>query len=162
MKKYSLITIALFIVSALFVSNVYSSSWQNKMRFWGSSKQVLTPQTGQLEIPLADINDGKAHHFQVKAGDGTMVTFFTLKSRDGVIRAAIDACDVCYRSGKGYLQDGDFMVCQNCGMRFASNKINVIKGGCNPAPLERKVEGKNLVIAMADINTNSWYCKYKR
>lgn len=162
MKKYSLITIALLIVSALFVSNVYSSSWQNKMRFWGGGDQVLTPQNGKLEIPIADINDGKAHHFKVKAGDGTMVTFFTLKSRDGVIRAAIDACDVCYRSGKGYVQNGDFMVCTNCGQRFASNKINIIKGGCNPAPLDRIVQGEKLVIAMADINVNSWYCKFKR
>jgi hypothetical protein len=23
------------------------------------------------------------------------------------------------------------MVCKNCGQKFASNKINVIKGGCN-------------------------------
>ncbi len=162
MKKYSLIAIAVFIVSAIFVSNVNSSSWSNRMMFWGSRVKVLTPQNGKIEIPVADINDGKARHFKVKAGDGTMVTFFTLKSRDGVIRAAIDACDVCYRSGKGYVQNGDFMICTNCGQRFASNKINVIRGGCNPAPLDRYVQGDKLVIAMADINVNSWYCKFRQ
>ena len=29
------------------------------------------------------------------------------------------------------------MVCNNCGQKFSSDLINEIKGGCNPAPLER-------------------------
>ncbi|MBW1797764.1 MAG: DUF2318 domain-containing protein, partial [Deltaproteobacteria bacterium] len=68
----------------------------------------------------------------------------------------------CYRSGKGYVQEGDFMVCTNCGRKFASTRINEVKGGCNPAPLKRKINGKDLVIEMKDINANSWYCKYKK
>ncbi len=128
----------------------------------GKSGGLITPVNGKLEIPISGINDGKAHHFQAKASDGTMVTFFVLKSADGVIRAAIDACDVCYRSGLGYYQEGDFMVCRNCGQKFASNKINVIKGGCNPAPLNRIVVGDKLVIEMKDIDMNSWYMKYRQ
>lgn len=121
----------------------------------------LKPVAGELQIPVTAVSDGKAHHYQVKADDGTMVTFFVLKSRDGIIRAAIDACDVCYKAGKGYYQDGDFMVCVNCGQRFASNRINVVKGGCNPAPLNRVVKGDKLVISMGDINANRWYMKYR-
>ena len=128
----------------------------------GKSGGLLTPANGKIEIPVASVNDGKAHHFQVKADDGLMITFFVLKSADGVIRAAIDACEVCYRSGLGYYQEGDKMVCKNCGQKFASNKINVIKGGCNPAPLNRAVVGDKLVIQMRDINMNSWYMKYRQ
>jgi len=127
----------------------------------GLKAKTLTPEKGVLTIPTKKINDGKAHYFKVKSDTGTKVTFFVLKSSDGVIRAAIDACDVCYRSGKGYVQDGDYMVCTNCGRKFASNRINDVKGGCNPAPLNRKIVGSNLVISMADINKNSWYCEYK-
>ena len=123
---------------------------------------LLTPTNGTLEIPVAKISDGKAHHFQVKSTDGTMVTFFVLKSADGVLRAAIDSCDVCYRSGLGYYQDGDNMICKNCGQKFASNKINEIKGGCNPAPLNRSVTADKLVIQMKDIDQNSWYMKYRK
>lgn len=126
-----------------------------------SGPTAITPTNGELLIPLAAVSDGQAHHYKVKADDGTMVTFFVLKSKDGVIRAAIDACDVCYKAGKGYYQEGDFMVCENCGQRFASNRINVIKGGCNPAPLERTVSGDKLVIAMKDINANTWYMKFR-
>jgi len=157
-KKTALIVYTILIISMLITVNSFAFS----MWGWGSGPQTLTPTKNVLTIPIADINDGEAHHFRVQADDGTMVTFFTLKSRDGIIRAAIDSCDVCYKSGKGYFQKDDFMVCENCGQQFASNKINVIQGGCNPAPLRRQVVGDNLVISMTDINANVWYMKYRQ
>ena len=130
--------------------------------FLGGKFKKLKPEDGQLSIPVKNVNDGKAQYFKAKAGDGIMVSFFVIKSQDGIIRAAIDSCDVCYRSGKGYVQDGNVMVCTNCGRRFATDRINEVKGGCNPAPLNREIKGDNLVISMNDINTNSWYCKFKK
>ena len=155
-KNFKLTAILLLLI-AVVLSGCSSSSSSA-----GKSGGQITPANGKLEIPVASVNDGKAHHFQVKAEDGTMVTFFVLKSADGILRAAIDACDVCYRSGLGYYKDGDNMVCKNCGQKFASNKINVIKGGCNPAPLNRTVIGDKLVINMRDIVMNSWYMKYRQ
>jgi uncharacterized membrane protein len=158
-RKFSLLpAILLLFLSALIFSGCSGSTASNGNLTGG----LITPTDGKLEIPVAGISDGKAHHFQVKADDGNIVTFFVLKSADGVLRAAIDACDVCYRSGLGYYQEGDKMVCKNCGQKFASNKINVIKGGCNPAPLNRTVEEDKLVIQMRDINMNSWYMKYRQ
>ncbi len=156
-KNWSLITLIILLVTGLSITACSGSAPSG-----GISGGQITPTNGKLEIPVAGISDGKAHHFQVKSEDGTMVTFFVLKSADGVLRAAIDSCDVCYRSGLGYYQEGDNMICKNCGQKFSSNKINVIKGGCNPAPLERTVVGDKLVINMRDINMNSWYMKYRQ
>ena len=72
-------------------------------------------------------------------------------ARDGVIRAAFDACDVCWPENKGYSQKGDFMVCNNCGKKFSSVRINEVQGGCNPAPLNRKVENSSVVLQAADL-----------
>ena len=155
-KNFKLTTILLLLI-AVVLSGCSGSSTSA-----GKSGGLITATNGKLEIPVAEVSDGKAHHFQVKSDDGTMITFFVLKSADGVLRAAIDACDVCYRSGLGYYQEGDNMVCKNCGQKFASNKINVIKGGCNPAPLNRTVIGDKLVIQMRDVNMNSWYMKYRQ
>jgi uncharacterized membrane protein len=131
--------------------------------FWGKTKtETLTPREGLIEIPVSEVNDGAAHFYKVKADDGIVVSFFVVKSQDNVIHAAINACDVCYREGKGYKQNGDYMVCQNCGRRFPMDRINVVSGGCNPAPLERQVTGDRVVISMKDINKNSWYSKYDR
>lgn len=130
--------------------------------FFGNKFKYLEPENGNLYIPIKEISNGKAHYFETKAEDGVMTKFFVVKSHDGIIRAAIDACDVCYKTGKGYVQQGNVMVCTNCGRKFATDRINEVKGGCNPAPLLRKIDGKNLVVSMKDINANSWYCKYKK
>ncbi|MDD5723924.1 MAG: DUF2318 domain-containing protein [Syntrophales bacterium] len=155
MKKILLSVVAVSIV-ALFSFQFTADA------FFSPSVKSLSPKNGSLMLPISQFDDGKAHYFTVKADDGILVTFFALKSRDGVIRTAIDACDVCYRAGKGYSQEGDYMICGNCGMSFSSERINVAKGGCNPAPLIRTIKDGNLVISMNDINTNSWYCKYKK
>jgi uncharacterized membrane protein len=117
--------------------------------------QVVEAVNGAVKIPIAEINDGKAHHY---AFDGSRrVNFFVMRSSDGVYRAAFDACDVCFREKKGYRQEGDLMVCNNCGQVFPSEKINVLKGGCNPAPLTRTVEGDYLVLKSKDIDEGSFY-----
>ena len=79
---------------------------------------------------------------------------------DGVIRAAFDACDVCWPAGKGYVQEGDQMICRNCGRRFDSVRINEVKGGCNPAPLQRRIQGDTLVITVNDIRSGMRYFNF--
>ena len=127
----------------------------------GKSSQTFA-KTDEVIHPVKLFEDGKARHFQWQTGDGTLIKYFVLKSSDGVIRAAFDACDVCWRSGKGYFQEGDNMVCRNCGRRFASVKVNEVKGGCNPAPLMRKVEGENLVIQAKDILEGRQYFDFHK
>ncbi len=122
---------------------------------FGSHKSVKAVN-GDVYIPVKSVNDGNAHHFKYDGG-GVKVKFFVVKSRDGIIRAAFDACDVCFPAGKGYTQDGDFMICNNCGRRFHATRINVEKGGCNPAPLNRKIAGDQLVIRADDIIAGGRY-----
>ena len=111
---------------------------------------------GEVRIDLADVSNGQAHYFSFDAPKGE-IKFFVVKSVDGIMRAAFDACDVCYKSKKGYRQQGDMMVCNNCNMEFRTDKINHVKGGCNPAPLSRRIEGQQLVISSQDIISGAWY-----
>jgi uncharacterized membrane protein len=114
-----------------------------------------------VSMPMSTFDDGKAHYFQLKSGDIT-VRYFVVKSADGAVRAAFDACDVCWPAGKGYAQDGEFMVCRNCGQRFHTTKVNEVKGGCNPAPLERRVENGMLLIRVGDILEGKTYFDFSR
>ena len=115
-----------------------------------------------VTYPVELFADGKARHFSYKADDAITIQYFVLKSSDGVIRAAFDACDVCWPSGKGYQQSGDVMVCRNCGRKFASIKVNEVKGGCNPAPLNRKVEDGKVVLQINDILTGKQYFNFSK
>ena len=133
--------------------------------FSGSGSQVsaIATQTSsgasQITYQVALFDDGKARHYAFNDGDMT-IKYFILKSSDGVIRAAFDACDVCWSAGKGYFQEGDNMVCRNCGRRFASVLVNEVKGGCNPAPLNRRIDEDKLVLDVADIREGRQYFNF--
>ena len=114
-----------------------------------------------VKIPLKALDSGKALLLSLES-DGRPLYYFALKSRDGAYRAALDACDVCFQSNRGYRQEGDLMVCNNCGQTFPSNRIGEVKGGCNPHPLARRIEGQYLVIGKADIVARKDYFARKR
>ena len=111
----------------------------------------------EVIYPVKTFQNGDARFYSYPAGNGVTIKYFVLKSSDGVIRAAFDACDVCFAEGKGYTQKGDFMVCNNCGRRFSSVRINEVQGGCNPAPLTREIKGDKVVLKVKDILEGKQY-----
>ena len=111
---------------------------------------------GAYRLPAALFDDGVARTYTHEA-NGKSIQFFVLKSSDGVVRAAFNACDVCYLDKQGYRQEGDEMVCNACGQRFPSELINEVRGGCNPSPLERSIEGSDVVIRVDDILAGANY-----
>lgn len=117
---------------------------------------LAVAENGQVRLPLSTFDDYKAHYYTFMH-EGNSIEFFVLKSKDGTVRAAFNACDVCYAAKKGYTQDGDYMICNNCGRRFPADQINVVQGGCNPSPLDRSVEGDTLIIEEADILAGMGY-----
>ncbi len=130
--------------------------------FCSIAVSALPAPATQIIYPEKTFTDGKAHHFTYKTDDGVTIRYFIIKSSDGVIRAAFDACDVCWPENKGYTQQGDVMVCNNCGRRFPSARINEVHGGCNPAPLKRKVEQGIVIIQVADILQGKRYFDFRR
>lgn len=117
---------------------------------------VQVADDGAIRWPMNTFDDGQAHYYSFVDGNRS-IDFFILKSSDGVVRAAFDACDVCFPARRGYRQQGDLMICNNCGQQFPSVKINEVRGGCNPAPLERAVDGTDLVIHGTDITAGAGY-----
>jgi uncharacterized membrane protein len=120
----------------------------------GTAQAAVTPVTtgNEVTFPESAFVDGKAKFFEYKTSDGKKVKYFIIKSSDGVIRSAFDACDVCYESRKGYVQEDDFMVCRNCGRRFQSTKVNVVTGGCNPSALTRTLKDGKVIIPVQALN----------
>ena len=117
---------------------------------------LVAAENGSVNFALNTFDDYGAHYYTYMHGEQP-IEFFVLKSQDGVVRAAFNACDVCFAAGMGYTQDGDVMVCNNCGRRFPADQINVLQGGCNPSPLQRSVQGNDLIIQAADIANGLGY-----
>jgi uncharacterized membrane protein len=126
------------------------------------AKAAGVVSTGEvLKIPLTALDSGKALFLAAEL-DGRQFHYFAMRSSDGAYRAAFDACDVCFRANRGYRQEGDLMVCNQCGQAFPGTKINEVKGGCNPVPLARQVMGRYLVIQKADLAAGARYFPSKR
>lgn len=110
---------------------------------------------GLVSIPLLEItNEAKWYEYDFS---GNKTRFFTIKASDGTIKTAFDACDVCYTEKKGYRQEGDYMVCNNCGNRYPIDGLgaeNKTPGGCWPGYLPNALEGDNLVIKKSDLENN--------
>lgn len=102
-----------------------------------------------IRVPLKDVSD-KALFKKVDI-DGVTVQFFLIKAPDGTVRSALNACEACYPEKKGYRQEGEMMVCDNCGQKFAPSRIGMQKGGCNPHPIANTVEGGDVVISRAEL-----------
>ena len=114
-----------------------------------SKETTLEIKDGAVSLPVSGVR-AKASFYKVKV-DGTDVIFFALLDSAGKVRVALDACDSCWQSGKGYKQDGDSMICQNCGMAFHSDRISMRKGGCNPHPVSYSLSGDAVVIPAAEL-----------
>ena len=116
-------------------------------------RAVHAASGADLVVAEGAFDDGRARFYSYTTGAGQAIRFFVMKSADGVVRAAMDACTVCYRQRLGYRQEGDQMVCNKCGQAFASNRINEVTGGCNPIPLDREVIGNQVIVRAAALET---------
>lgn len=112
---------------------------------------------GTVTLPVAKLADGKAHFYKIEDG-GKELAFFAVKSADGSIKTAFDACDACYKSKKGYEQQGDKMNCKNCNQKFAINRLGPnATGGCNPGYLPHQVKGNTISITVNDLKDGARY-----
>ncbi|MDR2770653.1 MAG: DUF2318 domain-containing protein [Clostridiales Family XIII bacterium] len=102
-----------------------------------------------LVIPLSEVST-TARFYPVEIA-GTLLEVIAVEAPDGTVRTAFNTCQVCYDSGRGYYeQDGDVLVCQNCGNRFRMDQVEVQSGGCNPVPIfpqNKTVSDENITIS---------------
>ena len=107
-----------------------------------SSAAELAIADGIARIPVSTVNDGMLHRFAVKS-DGVTVRIIAIRRPDQSIVIAFDACEIC--GSQGYYQKGPNVICKNCASAINIPTIGQ-QGGCNPIPLESKVDGDQIVI----------------
>ncbi len=108
----------------------------------------------------------EAAFYPYQSGE-TYMEVIAIRASDGTVRTAFNTCQVCFDSGRGfYKQDGDVLVCQNCGNRFTIDQIEVVKGGCNPVPIfeNDKTETDDQVIITDEVmaDYSALFGKWKR
>jgi YHS domain-containing protein len=77
-----------------------------------------------------------------------LVRFLAMKTADGKIQTALDACEIC--GSFGYGQEGKNLVCLNCAAEINPLTMGA-GGGCNPIPLPSEVTNNVLCIAAGEL-----------
>ncbi len=149
-KKILILALCLFLIVAFFTKGfgLFKSN---------STDQPTTNADGFVNIPLSGVTNN-AKWYEYDSG-GKTIKFFIVKAGDGSVKTAFDACDVCYRYKKGYKQEGDYMICNNCGNRYPISGLgteNKIPGGCWPGYLSSVIKGDNVIVKKSDLEDNQW------
>lgn len=121
-----------------------------------SHTEAVKNEGGVVRIPVASVVDGKAHFYSY-ASNGKTISFFVMKTADGSIQTAYDACMACNHAKLGYRQEGELVACNNCGMGFKPSDIGKETGGCNPIALNKTVDGQMIVVKVSDIEAGAQY-----
>lgn len=110
----------------------------------------VVAEDGRVRLPLAEVGDGGVHFFTYVAAGGEPVTFLVRTDGDGVVRTHLDACFSCYRYRRGFVVEGERIVCRACRYAYdlAEAEWHYI-GACAPIPLPSSVRGGELVIERA-------------
>jgi high-affinity iron transporter len=105
----------------------------------------LVARDGQVRIPLSELSDSSLHFYTAEV-NGAVIRFLVIHKSDGDYGTALDACEICGTAG--YRQEGQNVVCRNCGAAIYIPTIGV-SGGCNPIGVKSKVEGGDVVVDLA-------------
>lgn len=108
----------------------------------------------------------KAKFYPVKIGTTTMEVF-AVKASDGTLRVALNTCQVCFSSGRGfYTQVGEEFICNNCSNRFHTDQIGSTRYGCNPIPVPKESiedNGEYLTISQVFLEKSTpYFTRWKR
>jgi uncharacterized membrane protein len=147
--------VALALIAAVTVGVVVATGGESAAPAPDAAKAAPV-DGGRVTVPVAELAGGTAKFYSADVA-GTSVGYFLVQDPGGEVRTAFDACDVCYPAKKGYAQDGDVMVCNNCGRRFPIEGIGTVEGGCNPSPLEAKVKADQVVITADSLAEGARY-----
>ena len=103
----------------------------------GGFRDAVLDDNGDIVIQEADITKN-ASYINYDAG-GVTVQFLAVRAGDSV-RLAYNTCQSCSPSPRAYfVQDGDKLICQNCGQTFAAENVGQGGYGCNPAAVPNVV-----------------------
>lgn len=141
MKKRKFISFLFIFILLLFTQGCTSSDNDS---LYNKREELVKDE---VKIKVEEVNE-IAKFYPVMVDDIKM-EIIAVRATDGTVRIAFNACQVCADSGKGhYVQEGQYLICQNCGTKFSVDQIGLIKGGCNPAPIstEEKYEEEGFII----------------
>lgn len=110
-----------------------------------SPAKTLIAKDNQVRIPLSELTDSSLHFYTADVNN-SVIRFLVIQKQNGDYAAALDACQICGTAG--YRQEGQTVICRNCGASIYIPSIGQ-SGGCNPISVTSRVEGGEVIVDLS-------------
>lgn len=144
-RRQRLWSFAAAILCVLVVLSLTAESVYTRAMDAPAKAVTLAAQNGQVRVPLSELTDSSLH-FYTAGVNGTTIRFLIIHRLNGDFATALDACQICGR--QGYRQQGQNVVCRNCGAVIYIPSIGQA-GGCNPIPVKSRVEAGEVIVDLS-------------
>lgn len=142
MKKF----LSILVILSIFI--LYGCDKQEEIE---KKNNIITvnPVDGKLVIDTTNITSDVT--FVNYDSNGVIIQFIVVRGTDGEVKIAFNTCQACNPSpGAYFVQEGEYLKCENCASLFHIDKIGVEKDGCNPIVVEEKEVSENKIIITTD------------
>lgn len=152
-KKFVLPVVAVVVIIIVFIM----SNKETKVETTSpKSLSLANYEAGDsFVIPISELkNDVKFYSLNY---NGANVEILAAIDKNGNPKVTLNTCQNCMGSPKAFfVQEGDSVVCQNCGIGHQIETIGTAKRGCNPIPIDSLViDDKNISFDKNELLSNA-------
>ena len=138
--SFAAASLCLLIVLALTAEFVYARAVNAPVQ-----ATPLVAQNGEVRVPLSQLMDTSLHYYTAEVNQADL-RFLVIHKSSGDYATALDACQIC--GAVGYRQEGQSVICRNCGAAIYIPSIGQ-SGGCNPIAVKSRVENGEVVVDLS-------------
>ncbi len=138
--SFAAASLCLLVVLALTAEFVYARSVNAPVQ-----ATPLVAQNGEVRIPLSQLMDSSLHYYTAEVNQAD-IRFLVIHKSSGDYATALDACQIC--GAVGYRQEGQNVICRNCGAAIYIPSIGQ-SGGCNPIAVKSRVDKGEVVVDLS-------------
>lgn len=142
------------VVAALFVMTTTSTAGS----YVANQEEEIIPaipvsaENGSCDVDLEQVNDGHLHRFVYRASSGEMVRYIVILKGGSAYGVGLDACEICGTTG--YYERDNQVICNLCDVQMNKATIGT-RGGCNPIPVEYRIEDGKLKVPQAELEQSA-------
>jgi uncharacterized membrane protein len=137
------VLIVLALVAGGVVANFAFENGFHGVRF----TRVSPDANGTVRINVAAIGPDQVRFYRFLNAGNQEVKFFIARDHNGDLHVAFNASESHARVGRGFRQDGEWVIDNKCDTPTRITEIGAGHGGCSPVPLAYRAEGTTIVLA---------------
>jgi len=116
-----------------------------------SPQFTMVAEKPLISIDADSLKKGDVQFFVYKSSAGNKIRFLLARDSTGKIKAAFDACKLCYVYRKGYFFSDGYLVCRYCGNHYKLEAMESGEASCAPMMLPFQMDGHAVTIKAADL-----------